>query len=113
MGISVVGNGGGTVGISVVGNGGGAVDLSVGGDGGGTVDLSVGGFVAATEVCAVGVVGRAQAISPWGHVYLNSAFPGGPHLPCQDPPFPQQVMSPLLVRPHLGHPDQKIISLCL
>lgn len=43
----------------------------------------------------------AQAATPW--LQLCSAFPRSPHLPLQDPPLPQQVVSPFLLIPHFWH----------
>ena len=37
-----------------------------------------------------------QAFKPWAHVCSNLLSPGRPHLPCQDPPLPQQLGPDLL-----------------
>ena len=50
-----------------------------------------------------------QASNPSFHVCSNFAFPGVPHLPCQDPPLPQQLSCPLLPIPHSAHPEQQIV----
>ena len=48
----------------------------------------------------------AQARNPSPHVWSNLLSPGRPHLPCQDPPLPQQL-GPELLEPQV-HPGKKI-----
>ena len=55
-----------------------------------------------TPSVGTGVVAVAeQAFMPSLHEYF--LLPGDPQCPFQDPPLPQQVTCPLLVRPHFGH----------
>ena len=61
------------------------------------------GVVVDFGVVACGVTIVVQAFTPSLHVCLNFVSPGCPHSPRQDPPGPQQVSIPMLLRPHLGH----------
>ena len=59
-------------------------------------------MVVVVVVVVVSVVGWAHAASPSPHV-RGLCPPSTPHSPCQDPPVPQQLISPLFITPHLGH----------
>ena len=48
-----------------------------------------------------------QAFTPSLHVCSNLVSPTRPHFPSQDPGLAQQVTTPLLLRPHLGHPEKQ------
>ena len=73
------------------------------------VDFIVVGFGdVGVGVVDFSVVGRGasipeQAFSPSLRVCSNLVSPLRPHFPSQDPPLPQHVGTPLLLRPHLGH----------
>ena len=56
-------------------------------------------------IAAVFVV---QAFNPSPHVWTNLMSPGRPHLPCQDPPLPQQV-GPDLLGTHLTQSGNQIV----
>ena len=52
-----------------------------------------------------GVVSAEQVFSPSLHVCLTFGSSADPQFPNHDPPLPQQVTNPLLVRPHKGHAE--------
>ena len=71
------------------------------------VEVSVAGLEV-VEFFAVGcgVAMAEQAFTPSLHVWSNALSPGCPQFPRQDPPGPQQVSVPSLLRPHLGHSEK-------
>ena len=66
-------------------------------------DVEFGVVVVEFGAVGCGAVMMEQAREPSGYVYSNLVSPGSPHFPSQEPPLPQHVTLPVLVRPHFGH----------